>query len=76
MNLSPNYFSDLLKSETGKNTQEHIHYYLLEKAKNILLNSDININEIAYKLGFEHPQSFSKFFKKKAGITPTLYRAG
>lgn len=76
MNLSPNYFSDLLKSETGKNTQEHIHYHLLEKAKNILLNSDININEVAYKLGFEHPQSFSKFFKKKAGLTPTMYRAG
>lgn len=74
MNLSPNYFSDLLKSETGKNTQEHIHFHLLEKAKTILLNSDKNINEIAYELGFEYPQNFSKLFKKKVGITPTEFR--
>jgi AraC-like DNA-binding protein len=75
MNLSPNYFSDLLKSETGKNTQEHIHYHLLEKAKNLLISSDKSINEIAYELGFEYPQSFSKLFKKKIGVSPTLYRA-
>lgn len=74
MNLSPNYFSDLLKSETGKNTQEHIHYYLLEKAKHILVSSNKNINEIAYELGFEYPQSFSKFFKKKVGVSPTIFR--
>jgi AraC-like DNA-binding protein len=76
MNLSPNYFSDLLKSETGKNTQEHIHYYLLEKAKNKLVNSNLSINEIAYELGFEYPQNFSKLFKKKVGISPTLFKAG
>ena len=76
MNLSPNYFSDLLKSETGKNCQEHIHFHLLEKAKNILVNSDKNINEIAYELGFEYPQSFSKLFKNKVGVSPTLYRVG
>jgi AraC-like DNA-binding protein len=75
MNLSPNYFSDLLKSETGKNTQEHIHYHLLEKAKTILVSSDKSINEIAYELGFEYPQSFSKFFKKKVGVSPSLFRA-
>jgi AraC-like DNA-binding protein len=74
MNLSPNYFSDLLKSETGKNTQEHIHFHLLEKAKTILVSSDKNINEIAYELGFEYPQNFSKLFKKKVGITPTEFR--
>jgi AraC-like DNA-binding protein len=74
MNLSANYFSDLLKSETGKNTQEHIHYHLLEKAKNILVSSDKNINEIAYELGFEYPQNFSKFFKKKVGVSPTIFR--
>ena len=74
MHLSPNYFSDLLKSETGKNAQEHIHYYLLEKAKTLLVSSDKSINEIAYELGFEYPQSFSKFFKKKVGISPTLFR--
>jgi len=76
MNLSPNYFSDLLKSETGKNAQEHIHYHLLEKAKTLLKNSNRTINEIAYELGFEYPQNFSKLFKKKVGTTPTLYRAG
>ncbi len=75
MNLSPNYFSDLLKSETGKNTQEHIHYHLLEKAKTILVSSDKSIGEIAYELGFEYPQSFSKFFKKKVGVSPTIFRA-
>jgi AraC-like DNA-binding protein len=74
MNLSPNYFSDMLKSETGKNTQEHIHYHLLEKAKTMLVSSDKNINQIAYELGFEYAQSFSKFFKKKAGVSPTLFR--
>ncbi len=74
MNLSPNYFSDLLKTETGKNTQEHIHYHLLEKAKLILLCSDKSINEIAYELGFEYPQNFSKLFKKKVGTTPTEFR--
>lgn len=74
MCLSPNYFSDMLKSETGKNTQEHIHYYLLEKAKTLLAGSDKSINGIAYELGFEYPQSFSKFFKKKVGVSPTLFR--
>jgi AraC-like DNA-binding protein len=74
MNLSPNYLSDLLKNETGKNTQEHIHYHLLEKAKTLLVGSDKSINEIAYELGFEYPQNFSKLFKKKLGIIPTDYR--
>lgn len=74
MNLSSNYFSDLLKSETGKNTQEHIHYYLLEKAKTMLVNSGISINEIAFELGFEYSQNFSKLFKSKVGVSPTEYR--
>jgi AraC-like DNA-binding protein len=76
MNLSPNYFSDLLKSETGKNTQEHIHYFLLEKAKYLLLHTNLSISEIAFELGFEYSQNFSKLFKKKIGITPSLYRTG
>jgi AraC-like DNA-binding protein len=63
MNLSPNYFGDLLKNETGKNAQEHIHNFVLEQAKNLLLGSEKRINEIAYDLGFEYPQSFSKLFK-------------
>ena len=72
--LSPNYFSDLLKKETGKNAQEHIHIYLIEEAKNSLLNSDATVSEIAYKLGFEYPQYFSRLFKTKTGLTPGEYR--
>ena len=74
MNLSANYFGDLLKNETGKNAQEHIHYFVLEKAKNLLIGSDKRVNEIAYDLGFEYPQNFSKLFKKKLGISPTDFR--
>lgn len=74
LNLSPHYFSDLLKSETGKNAQDHIHSHLLEKAKTLLLTPGKTITEVAYELGFEHPQSFSKLFKQKVGITPGEFR--
>jgi AraC-like DNA-binding protein len=74
VNLSPSYLGDLLKKETGKNAQEHIHLHIIEKAKDSLLNSDKNINEIAYKLGFEYPQYFNKLFKNKTGKTPSEYR--
>ena len=73
--LSPNYLSDLLKKETGMNTQDHIHYFLIEEAKNILLNSDASVSEIAYALGFEYPQYFSKLFKQKTGTTPQEFRS-
>jgi AraC-like DNA-binding protein len=76
MHLSANYLGDLLKSETGKNAQEHIHYFLLEQAKNLLVSSEKRINEIAYELGFEYPQNFSKLFKKKVGLSPTDFRNG
>lgn len=72
--LSPNYLSDLLKKETGKTAQEYLHYYLIEEAKNNLLNTDDPINEIAFNLGFEYPQYFSKLFKSKTGMTPIAYR--
>ncbi len=74
LNLSPNYLSDLLKKQTGKNTQEHIHYYLIEQAKNTLLNTDLTVSEISYNLGFDYPQYFSKIFKKKTGYSPIEYR--
>ncbi|MDP1813799.1 MAG: helix-turn-helix transcriptional regulator [Leadbetterella sp.] len=74
VHLSPSYLSDLLKKETGKNAQEHIHFYLIEKAKNLLLNSEKNVNEIAYNLGFEYPQYFNTLFKKKTGRTPKEFR--
>ena len=72
--LSPNYLSDLLKKETGKTAQEYLHYYLIEEAKNNLLNTNDPINEIAFNLGFEYPQYFSKLFKSKTGMTPIAYR--
>jgi AraC-like DNA-binding protein len=74
VHLSSSYLSDLLKKETGKNAQEHIHFYLIDEAKNLLLNSEKNVNEIAYSLGFEYPQYFNKLFKQKTGNTPMEYR--
>lgn len=74
LNLSPNYLSDLLRRETGKTTLEHIHYFLIEKAKNNLLNSSDTISGIAYTLGFEYPQHFSNLFKSKTGLSPKEYR--
>jgi AraC family transcriptional regulator, transcriptional activator of pobA len=74
MGYSPNYLSDLLKKETGKNTREHIHYFLIERAKNLLLGSDDTISQIAYALGFEYPQHFSKLFKSRTGMSPAQYR--
>ena len=74
VHLSPNYLSDLLKKETGMNSQDHIHYFLIEEAKNILLNSDRSVSEIAYGLGFEYPQYFSKLFKQKTGQSPAAFR--
>ncbi len=74
VNLSPNYLSDLLRKETGKTTQEHIHYHLLEIAKDRLLGSDNSVKEIAFSLGFEHSHYFSSLFKKKVGVSPTDFR--
>jgi AraC family transcriptional regulator, transcriptional activator of pobA len=71
---SPNYLSDLLKKETGKNSQEHIYFHLIEKAKNMLLGSEEPVYTIAYSLGFEYPQHFSKLFKSKTGMSPAEYR--
>src|SRR3569833_16585 len=75
VHLSPSYLSDLLKKETGKNTQDHIHFYLIEEAKNILLSTDKSVGEIAYSLGFEYPQYFNKLFKQKTGKTPLEFRS-
>ncbi len=74
MNFSPNYLSDLLKKETGKNTQEHIHYHIIELAKTQLLITNNSVSEIAYDLGFEYPQYFSKMFKNIVGKSPAEYR--
>jgi AraC family transcriptional activator of pobA len=74
LNLSPSYLTGLLKVLTGQNTQQHIHEKLIEKAKEKLSTTQLSISEIAYELGFEHPQSFSKLFKIKTSISPLEFR--
>jgi len=74
LHISPKYLSDLLRKETGRNTQDHIHSFIIEKAKNKLLNSSIPVSKIAYELGFVYPQYFSKLFKKTTDLSPSEYR--
>ena len=74
LNFSSSYLSDLLKKETGKTAQEHIHLFVTEKAKNQLLGSKNSISQIGYSLGFEYPQHFSNLFKSKTGFSPSEYR--
>lgn len=72
--VSPNYLSGLLKVLTGQSTQQHIHDKLIEKAKEKLSVTSLSVSEIAYELGFEHPQSFSKLFKTKTNLSPLEFR--
>jgi AraC-like DNA-binding protein len=74
LHVSPNYLSGLLKVLTGQSTQQHIHEKLIEKAKEKLSTTDLSVSEIAYALGFEHPQSFSKLFKTKTNLSPLEFR--
>ena len=74
LNVSPNYLSGLLKVLTGQSTQQHIHDKLIEKAKEKLSTTDLSVTEIAYELGFGHPQSFSKLFKTKTNLSPSEFR--
>ena len=74
LNVSSSYLSDMLRNLTGQNTQQHIHNKLIEKAKEMLSTSEMSISEIAYHLGFEYPQSFSKLFKAKTKLTPLEFR--
>jgi len=74
LNVSPNYLSGLLKALTGQSTQQHIHDKIIEKAKEKLSTTDLSVSEIAYELGFEHPQSFSKLFKAKTNTSPLDFR--
>ncbi len=74
MAMTPRYLSDALKIETGKTAIENLHIYLIDKAKDLLLQPDASIASIAYKLGFEYPQYFARLFKKKVGMTPSEYR--
>lgn len=74
LHVSPNYLSGLLKVLTGQSTQQHIHNKLIEKAKEKLSTTSLSVSEIAYELGFEHSQSFSKFFKQKMNQSPLAFR--
>jgi len=74
LNISPSYLGSILRVLTGQNTQQHIHDKLLEKAKEKLSTTTLSISEIAYELGFEHAQSFSKLFKTKTNISPLEFR--
>jgi AraC-like DNA-binding protein len=74
LNISAPYLSDMLRSLTGQNAQQHIHEKLIEKAKEKLSTTELSVSEIAYELGFEHPQSFSKLFKTKTKLSPLEFR--
>ncbi|GAA0881099.1 AraC family transcriptional regulator [Algoriphagus jejuensis] len=74
LSVSQRYLSDTLKKETGKSSTEHLQLYLIDEAKNALLNPHKTVAEVAYELGFEYPPYFSRLFKKKEGISPTEYR--
>ncbi|HEY1871438.1 MAG TPA: helix-turn-helix transcriptional regulator [Chitinophagaceae bacterium] len=74
LNISPSYLSDMLRSLTGQNAQQHIHNKLIEKAKEKISTTSLTISEIAYQLGFEHPSSFNKLFKSKTNLSPLEFR--
>ena len=74
LNVSPRYLSDLLKQETGKTAIELIHIYLIDEAKNLLIEGKMNISEISFSLGFENANYFARLFKKEVGIPPNTFR--
>ena len=75
LHLSPNYFGDLIKKETGKSAQESIQLFVIEKAKERLYDENKTVSEVAYELGFKYPHHLSRLFKKVVGVTPNEYRA-
>lgn len=72
--LSPNYFGDLVKKQTGHTAQEYVQQKVIREAKTRLLNGEYNVSEIAYSLGFQYPQHFIRFFKRRTGVTPKQYQ--
>ncbi len=74
LSVSPAYLGDMLRTLTGQSTQQHIHFALIEKAKQLLLSTSLTINETAFRLGFEYPQYFTRLFKSKTGQTPAAFR--
>ena len=74
LNLSPNYFGDLIKKETGKSAQEYIHTVIIDIAKEMIFDINKSISQIAYELGFKYPHHFTRLFKQKVGQSPIEYR--
>ena len=74
LNLSPNYFGDLIKKETGKSAQEYIQNKIIDVAKERVFDLDKSVTEVAYNLGFKYPQHFTRLFKQKVGVSPNEYR--
>lgn len=74
LNLSPNYFGDLIKKETGKSAHEFIQLKLINVAKERIFDTEKSVSEVAYGLGFKYPQHFSRVFKQHVGVTPLEYR--
>lgn len=74
LNLSPNYFGDLIKKETGKTAQEYIQNKIIDVAKERVFDADRSISQIAYELGFKYPQHLTRLFKQRVGYTPNEYR--
>ncbi|MFD2572456.1 helix-turn-helix domain-containing protein [Spirosoma soli] len=75
LHLSPNYFGDLIKKETGKSALEYIQLHLIDLAKERIFDTSKSVGEIAYELGFKYPQHFTRFFKQKVGVSPAEYRS-
>ena len=74
LHLSPNYLSDMLRVQTGQTTQQHIQNQVIEKSKELLSTTSMSVSEIAYHLGFEHPQSFHRLFKNRTSVSPQEFR--
>lgn len=74
MNLSSNYFGDLVKKETGRSAQEYIQSKLMDVAKEKIFDRNKSVSEVAYELGFKYPQHFTRLFKQRVGQTPNEYR--
>jgi len=74
LHLSPNYFGDLIKKESGKSALDYIQLKLMEIARERIFDSGKSISELAYELGFKHPQHFSRVFKKNTGYSPNEYK--
>lgn len=74
LNLSPSYFGDLVKSQTGRSAQEYLQDHLIAEAKERMHRSDRSVSEVAYELGFKYPQHFTRLFKQRVGHTPNAYR--